>query len=80
MNVVLSRETHKLLEDRIRQGGYGSADEAVRAALEATESPREVEDEETATAVTRGLDEADRGETLPLAELRAELQRKGLCK
>lgn len=37
MNISLSPETQKLIEERMRRAGYRTADEAVRSAFETME-------------------------------------------
>ena len=54
MNVILSPRTQKLLEKRMREADYPSADDLIRAALEALEGvPVEDLDEETQAAIER---------------------------
>ncbi len=63
MNIALSPETQKLLEDKLNSGGYHTADDVVHAALEAL---NELEaygfDEETLDAIDRAEDRIERGE------------------
>lgn len=77
MNVLISSETQKLLEERMKEGDYASADEVIRAALEALEG-EDIEDldPETQAAIERAEAEADRGEGIPLDEAFAQLRQK----
>lgn len=85
MNVAISSETQKLLEERMKEGDYASADEVIRAALEALEGEdiedlegEDIEDldPETQAAIERAEAEADRGEGIPLDEAFARLRQK----
>ena len=82
MHIVLSPETQKLLEERMRSGRFASPDEAVRAALQTL---GEVEgdlledlDPETQAAIDRADAQADRGEDRPWEEVREELRARYL--
>jgi putative addiction module CopG family antidote len=78
MPILLNPETEKLVEDRMKRGGYSSADEIVRAALETLDQSEAeaIEDLDPATqaALHRAEAQADRGEGRPWSEVRAELQ------
>ena len=77
MNVVLSPETQKFLEARMREGHYASPDDAIRDALQTLEGePFDDLDPETRAAVERAETQADRGEGIPLDEAFAQLRRK----
>ena len=84
MSVMLSPETEKLIEDRMKSGGFPTADDVVRCALE-TLGPQDVGvledlDEETLAAIAEGEAQADRGETRPWEEVRAEFLARVLRK
>ena len=83
MNIVLSPATQKLLEDRMKKGGYASPDEVMRAALERWDSPDEGQgdelDDHSLAAIEEGLAEAERGECRPLEDVRTEFRARGLC-
>lgn len=76
MTITLDAETQKLLEDQMRERGYSSANEIVRAALEslARENVATL-DEETLDAIDEAEDEIDRGETVDAREALAKLRR-----
>ena len=79
MNIVLSPETQRLLEQRMQKGGYTDPDAAVRVALQTLEQLDADElDDETLADIEHGLAEADRGETRPWEEVREELKAKYL--
>jgi len=58
MTISISPETQKLLEERLRTGGYASADELLRAALSAFGEPL---DEATLDAIDEGEDDLANG-------------------
>jgi Arc/MetJ-type ribon-helix-helix transcriptional regulator len=80
MNITISPETGKLLEAELKKGGYSSADDVVRVALErltnAADGDYDDLDEETRAAIECAEEEADRGEGIPLDQAFAELRRK----
>jgi len=77
MNLVLSPETQRLLEDRMKKGNYPSADDAVRAALQSLDSFESDElDDDTLAAIEEGLAQANRGEGRPWEQVRQELRDK----
>ena len=78
MPILLNPETEKLLEERMKRGGYSSADEIVRAALETLDrsEAEAIEDLDQATqaALKRAEAQAERGEGRPWNQVKAELQ------
>lgn len=68
MAIVLSQETEELLRQHIESGAYEDVDTLVRAGIYALQI-NELEDPETLAELRAeiqiGLDQADRGETLP---------------
>ena len=80
MNVVLSPETAKLLEEHMKRGGYATADDAVRLALQTLGqlegAPLEELDPETLAAIDRADAQAERGEGMPADEAFELLRRK----
>ena len=80
MNITLSPETQKLLEERLKKGGYASADEAVREALitldEVEGEPIEELDQETQSKLARADEESARDESRPWPEVRDELRKR----
>ena len=73
MAVILSQETQKMIEERLREFSDATADEFVQAAIRNYPSVRgpDVEDldDETQAAIAEGLAQIERGETMPLAEV-----------
>lgn len=84
MDVTLSPETQKLLEDRMNRGGYASPDAVVRSALEALDQVEgeALEDLDGATiaAIERAEAQSARGEGRPWDQVKAELRAKHLEK
>jgi len=80
MNITISPETQKLLEEEMRKREHTSADEVVRIALETLNQLRgedyEDLDEETRAAIERAEAQYQRGEGIPLDEAFAQLRRK----
>jgi Arc/MetJ-type ribon-helix-helix transcriptional regulator len=78
MAVVLSPETEKLIEQRLAETGIGSADELVRIAMQFFDATRgeDIEDldEETQAALDEASAQLDRGERIPIEDVRKELE------
>ena len=84
MTISLSPETQELLDAHLKRGGFASADEVVRVALETLGQVRGVDfedlDPETRAAIEEGLAQADRGEGRPLEEVREEFRARFIDK
>lgn len=81
MDVTLSPRTQKLLEDQMKHGGYSTAEDVIRVALETLDlQAHEPLDEATLAALEEGEAQIDRGESRPWEEVRAELRAKYLRK
>lgn len=79
MNIILSPETQRLLEQRMHKGGYSDPDQAVRVALETLDQlDSEDLDDRALAEIEEGLAEADRGDTRPWEQVRSELVEKYL--
>jgi putative addiction module CopG family antidote len=77
MNVTLTSETQKLLEERMQQGQYPTPDDALRDALRTLRDIEAYElDDETLAAIEEGLAQANRGEVRPWEDVREELRAK----
>jgi Arc/MetJ-type ribon-helix-helix transcriptional regulator len=77
MNVVLSPETQRLLEERMKKGKFTSADDAVRVALQTLDQLEADDmDDDTLAAIEEGLAQAHRGEGRPWDEVKAKLRSK----
>ena len=83
MNIVLSAETQKLLEERMKKGGFATPDDALRDALETLDQlsvSDEPLDSSALDAIEEGMRDCERGECRTLDEVRREFQSRGLCK
>lgn len=79
MAISLSPNTLQRLEDRVRSGGYPSADDLVQAALNALdELDAETLDEATLDAIDRSEDQIERGEVHDWADVRERVRAKFL--
>ncbi len=80
MDIALSPETQKLLEEKLKNGGYRSADDVVHAALEALD---ELEahglDEETLDVIDRAEDQIERGEVHDWKNVREQVRTRFLA-
>ena len=78
--VTLSDETQMLLDAQMQRGGFTTADEALRVALEMMFETRgedyEDLDEETRAAIEEAEAQHQQGLSRPWDEVRAELQAK----
>jgi Arc/MetJ-type ribon-helix-helix transcriptional regulator len=75
MQISLSEETQRLLDDRMRRGGYPTPDDAVRAALQsANDAETEELDDQTMAAIEEGLAQAKRGQVRPWEDVREEFR------
>jgi putative addiction module CopG family antidote len=79
MTITLSTETRKLLEEKLKSGGYTSADDVVHAALQAL---NELEsgslDDETLDALDRAEDDIDHGAVHEWRDVREQVRSKFL--
>lgn len=79
MNIVLSPETQKLLEDKLNSGGYRTADDVVHAALEAlNELEAHALDEETLDAIDQAEDQIERGQVHDWKNVREQVRARFL--
>ncbi len=80
MTITLSTDTQKLLEEKLKTGGYRSADEVVRAALQALSELESLElDDDTLDAIDRAEDEIDRGDVREWKDVRDAVRAKFLA-
>ena len=81
MTIVLDAETQRLLEQKLKSGKYDSANDVVRAALDALDQIEAVSlDEETLKAIDRAEDQFERGEGLDWREVRDQVRAKFMAK
>jgi putative addiction module CopG family antidote len=82
MNIILDPETQRLIEEHMKRGGYATADDVVRAALQtldqADRDALESLDPDTLAAIERAEARSARGEGRPWEEVRKEIQARYL--
>ena len=76
MNVAIRPEHQRYIEEQVRAGRYGSADDAVADALERLRTDDAEPTSEDIAAIREGLDQLNRGEGRPWDEVRGELVTK----
>jgi hypothetical protein len=80
MEITLSPETQKLLEEQMKQSGHATADEVVRLALESLRVRATFDYDDLDDATQASIEEAqaqfDRGEGIPIEQAFADLKRK----
>lgn len=75
MTITLSEETRSLLQEKLKNSGYRSADEVVRAALEALNQLDELTlDEQTTEALDRAEDQIDSGDVRDWKDVREQVR------
>jgi Arc/MetJ-type ribon-helix-helix transcriptional regulator len=79
MQVALSAETQALIEERIKQGGYSTADDVVRVALDVL---HQVEDEQIDDGdianIRHAIEQMKRGETIDWKQFSGQIRKKYL--
>ncbi len=79
MSITLTPETQRLVEERMKVGGFTTPDELVRLALETFEVVDldvEALDHETQAAIARAEEQSARGEGIPAEEAFERLRQK----
>jgi len=78
MNVTLKPTLKKLVEDKVKAGEYGSADELLEAAVARLifDPQRDELDEQTLAALEAAEQQLDRGEGIPLETAFSKLRNK----
>jgi Arc/MetJ-type ribon-helix-helix transcriptional regulator len=80
MSVSLSPETQALIEERMRRGGYPTADDVVRVALDVLHQVEDDQiDDAEMVALRASIEQMKRGQVVDWDELSAELRRKHLA-
>lgn len=84
MQITISPETHKLLEEQMKKHGLASPDDAVRVALEHL-GPRNVGtiealDPETQAAIDEGWNQSEREAGRPWEAVREEIRNRFIRK
>lgn len=79
MNISLTPELERLVDDKVKSGRYASASEVIREGLRLLEEQEELKQQrlgEVRRKIDRGLDQLDKGLGIPGPEARARLQRR----
>jgi Arc/MetJ-type ribon-helix-helix transcriptional regulator len=77
MGISLRPETQQLIEERLKKGGYSTADDIVRVALETLDRcEADPLDDDTWQAIEIAEAQYQRGECVPWEQVRAELEAK----
>jgi antitoxin ParD1/3/4 len=79
MNVSLTPELERLVQEKVSSGLYNSASEVVREALrllQERDELRKLRLEELRREIARGAEAADRGELVPAAEVFEHLRQR----
>ncbi len=76
MNITLSPEAEKVVNERVQNGDYASASEVVEDALRALEAWKVRDYEEAVAGIRRGIEAADAGRTTSLEDFEREMRAK----
>ena len=79
MNVSLTVELEKLVENKVKTGRYQSASEVIREGLRLLDDQdqlHEIEIEEVRKKIRRGLDQLDRGDGIPVHQVISEIKKR----
>jgi Arc/MetJ-type ribon-helix-helix transcriptional regulator len=82
MTITLTPQTQKLVEERMKRGGFATPDDLVRIALETLDQVEgeafEDLDDETRQAIERAEAQSARGEGRPWEDVKSELRARFL--
>ncbi len=79
MNVSLTPELERIVDEKVKSGRYASASEVIREGLRLLEEQEELKQQRLAHVrqkIDRGIDQLDKGLGIPGPEARARLQRR----
>ena len=77
MQLTVPPDLETLINKRLSSGGYASAEEVLRRALEAQDAEESLTDEERralSAHIEEGYQQADRGELIDAAQARSEIR------
>jgi putative addiction module CopG family antidote len=75
MNLSLSQDVQRFIEEKVRAGQYATPEEVIHTAIARLQSDEAIElDDEQLAAIEEGLAQADRGEGRPWEQVREELR------
>ena len=78
MNISLTPELERLVDEKVKSGRYASASEVIREGLRLLEEREELKQHrlaEVRTKIDRGIEQLDRGLGIPGPEARARLRK-----
>jgi antitoxin ParD1/3/4 len=79
MNISLTPELERLVDEKVKSGRYASASEVIREGLRLLEEKEELKRQRLAEVrrkIDRGIEQLDRGLGIPGPEARARLRRQ----
>ncbi len=79
MNISLTPELERLVDEKVKSGRYASASEVIREGLRLLEEREELKQQrlvEVRRKIDRGIDQLDRGLGIPGTEARARLRQR----
>ena len=78
MNISLTSELERMVDEKVRTGRYASASEVIREGLRLLEEQEQLKLQRLASVrqkIDRGLEQLDKGQGIPGSEARARLRR-----
>jgi len=78
MNISLTPELERIVDDKVKSGRYASASEVIREGLRLLEEHDALKQQrlaEVRNKIDRGIEQLDRGEGIPGPEARTRLRR-----
>jgi antitoxin ParD1/3/4 len=79
MNISLTPELERLVDERVKTGRYASASEVIREGLRLLEEQEQLKQQRLTAVrekIDRGLAQLDKGQGIPGSEARARLKRR----
>jgi len=79
LNISLTPELERLVDEKVKSGRYASASEVIREGLRLLEEREELKQQrlvEVRRKIDRGIDQLDRGLGIPGTEARARLRQR----
>jgi antitoxin ParD1/3/4 len=79
MNISLTPELEQMVDDKVKSGRYASASEVIREGLRLLEEQEQLKQQRLADVrrkIDRGIEQLDRGESIPGPEARERLRRR----
>jgi len=80
VNISLTPELERLVDEKVKSGRYASASEVIREGLRLLEEQEELKQHRLAEVrrkIDRGIEQLDRGLGIPGPEARARLRKSG---